>query len=85
MPINRKELIQKLKKLSYEQFYILLNEAELEDEEKWLLRYAIREDRMVINTCCKLHISETKYHKTLSLALVKVYYTIKFLYKNGQL
>lgn len=56
----------------------LFEKAELEENEKWLLRYAYIDERMVLNTCAKLNISESTYHRLLPVALIKIYYTLKF-------
>ena len=56
----------------------LFEKAELEDIEKDLLKYAYIKERMVLNTCAKLNISESTYHRLLPIALVKIYYTLKF-------
>lgn len=56
----------------------LFEKAELDETERWLLKYAYIDERMVLNTCAKLHISESKYHRMLPVALTKVYYTLKF-------
>ena len=76
--MNNQEVKKKLKQMSKSDLKALFEKAELEDIEKWLLRYAYIEERMVLNTCMKLGLSESTYHKILSIALVKVYYTLKF-------
>lgn len=76
--MNNQEVKKKLKQMSKSDLKALFKKAELEDIEKWLLRYAYIEERMVLNTCMKLGLSESTYHKILSIALVKVYYTLKF-------
>ena len=76
--MNNQEVKKKLKQMSKTDLKALFEKAELEDIEKWLLRYAYIEERMVLNTCMKLGLSESTYHKILSIALVKVYYTLKF-------
>lgn len=76
--MNNQEVKKKLKQMNKSDLKALFEKAELEDIEKWLLRYAYIEERMVLNTCMKLGLSESTYHKILSIALVKVYYTLKF-------
>lgn len=76
--MNNQEVKKKLKQMSKSDLKALFEKAELEDIEKWLLRYAYIEERMVLNTYMKLGLSESTYHKILSIALVKVYYTLKF-------
>lgn len=76
--MNNQEVKKTLKQMSKSDLKALFEKAELEDIEKWLLRYAYIEERMVLNTCMKLGLSESTYHKILSIALVKVYYTLKF-------
>lgn len=76
--MNKQEVKRKLKEMSKPDLRVLFEKAELEDIEKWLLKYAYIEERMVLNTCMKLGVSESTYHKILDIALVKVYYTLKF-------
>lgn len=56
----------------------LFDKAELEETERWLLKYAYIDERLVLNTCAKLSISESTYHRMLQIALTKIYYTLKF-------
>ena len=56
----------------------LFEKAELEEDEKWLLKYAYIDERLVLNTCAKLNISESTYYRILPIALIKIYYTLKF-------
>ena len=76
--MNFKELKHQLKAMSKSQLRHLFELAELEETEKYLLKYAYIDERMVINTCLKLNISESTYHRLLPIALTKVYYTLKF-------
>ena len=71
-------LKRKLKSMPSYELRILLDRAELDETEKWLLRYAFIDNRQVKNTCIKLNISESTYHRMLPVALTKVYYTLKF-------
>ena len=56
----------------------LFEKAELEETERWLLKYAYIDERLVLNTCAKLSISESTYYRMLPIALIKIYYTLKF-------
>ena len=76
--MNFKELKHQLKAMSKSQLRHLFELAELEETEKWLLKYAYIDERLVLNTCAKLNISESTYHRLLPIALTKVYYTLKF-------
>lgn len=76
--MNFQPLKHKLKQMTKPELRALFEKAELEENEKWLLRYAYVEERLVPNTCAKLHISESTYHRILPIALLKVYYTLKF-------
>lgn len=76
--MNTQELKRKLKNMNKSELRLLFEKAELEETEKWLLRYAYIDERLVLNTCAKLNISESTYHRMLPIALVKIYYTLKF-------
>lgn len=76
--MNRHDIKIKLKEMSASELRALFEKAELEETEKWLLRYAYIDERMVLNTCAKLNISESTYHRLLPVALIKIYYTLKF-------
>lgn len=76
--MNRRDIKIKLKEMSKSELRELFERAELEETEKWLLRYAYINERMVLNTCAKLNISESTYHRLLPVALIKIYYTLKF-------
>ena len=67
---------QYLKLLSKDQLRLLFKNTDLTEDEYWLLTYAFIERRMVVNTCRKLHIQETKYHTMQNEALIKIKYTI---------
>ena len=75
--MNRHDIKIKLKKMSASELRALFEKAELEEEEKWLLKYYL-DDKMVLNTCRKLNMSESRYHRMLPVALTKVHYTLKF-------
>ena len=62
--MNRHDIKIKLKEMSASELRALFEKAELEEEEKWLLKYYL-DDKMVLNTCRKV-------------ALTKVHYTLKF-------
>lgn len=76
--MNHQNIKKKLKEMSKAELRALFEKAELEETEKWLLRYAYIDERMVLNTCAKLNISESTYHRLLPIALIKIYYTLKF-------
>lgn len=76
--MNHQEIKTKLRKMSKLELRELFEKAELEEIEKDLLKYAYIEERMVLNTCAKLSVSESTYHRILSMALIKIYYTLKF-------
>lgn len=76
--MNHQNIKKKLREMSKAELRALFEKAELEETEKWLLRYAYIDERLVLNTCAKLNISESTYHRMLPIALVKIYYTLKF-------
>ena len=76
--MNHQDIKKKLKEMSKSELRALFEKAELEETEKWLLKYAYIDERLVLNTCAKLNISESTYHRLLPIALTKVYYTLKF-------
>ena len=76
--MDQKSIKKILKGMSKAKLKSLFEKAELDETEKWLLRYAYIEERMVLNTCAKLNISESTYHRILPVALIKIYYTLKF-------
>lgn len=76
--MNHQNIKKRLKSMSKSELRALFEKAELEEIEKWLLRYAYIDERLVLNTCAKLNISESTYHRMLPIALVKIYYTLKF-------
>lgn len=76
--MNHQNIKKKLREMSKAELRALFEKAELEESEKWLLRYAYIDERLVLNTCAKLNISESTYHRMLPIALVKIYYTLKF-------
>ena len=76
--MNHQNIKKKLREMSKAELRELFEKAELEEIEKDLLKYAYIYERMVLNTCAKLNISESTYHRMLPIALVKIYYTLKF-------
>jgi len=76
--MNHQNIKKKLREMSKAELRDLFEKAELEEIEKDLLKYAYIYERMVLNTCAKLNISESTYHRMLPIALVKIYYTLKF-------
>ena len=65
-----------LKTLSKEEIKVLVKHPDLTEIEKWLIYYTFGEDRMVVNTCRKLAISEAQYYIIQNLALTKLYYIL---------
>ena len=76
--MNHQDIKKKLKEMTKPELRALFENAELEETEKWLLKYAYIDERYVLNTCAKLNISESTYHRLLPIALTKIYYTLKF-------
>ena len=54
----------------------LVQHPDLTEIEQWLIYYTYGEDRMVINTCYKLSISERQFHFMRDIALTKLYYIL---------
>ena len=52
----------------------LVEHPDFTNIEKWLIYYCYGEDRMVVNTCRKLAISESEYRLFHKMALLKLYY-----------
>lgn len=76
--MNHQDIKKKLKEMSKSELRALFEKAELDNTERWLLKYAFIDERYVLNTCAKLNISESTYHRLLPIALTKIYYTLKF-------
>ena len=76
--MNHQNIKKKLKEMTKPELRALFEKAELDNTERWLLKYAFIDERYVLNTCAKLSISESTYHRLLPIALTKVYYTLKF-------
>lgn len=76
--MNYQFIKKRLKSMSKSELRLLFDKAELEETEKWLLKYVYIDERLVLNTCAKLSISESTYHRILPIALTKIYYTLKF-------
>ena len=66
---NKTELKEKIKNI--------INHPDLTEEERWLIYYTYGEERMVLNTCYKLHVSERQFHNIKDIALTKLYYILK--------
>lgn len=54
----------------------IVKHPDLTDTERWLIYYTYGEERMVINTCYKLNISERQFHNIKDIALTKLYYIL---------
>ena len=76
--MDLKAFKKKLKSMSSVELKELMNKSNLTDLEYWLIKYAYIDERLVLNTCAKLNISESTYHRMLPMALIKIYYTLKF-------
>ena len=76
--MNHQNIKTKLREMSKSELRALFEKAELDNTERWLLKYAFIDERYVLNICAKLSISESTYHRLLPIALTKVYYTLKF-------
>ena len=76
--MDLKAFKKKLKSMSSVELKELMNKANLTEFEYWLIKYAFIDERYVLNTCAKLSISESTYHRLLPIALTKIYYTLKF-------
>ena len=72
----RNKVKQYLKTKTKEEIKQIVSHPDLTNIEKWLIYYTYGEDRMVINTCFKLNISERQYHNIKDIALTKLYYII---------
>ena len=55
----------------------IIKHSDLTDDERWIIYYTFAKNRMVLNTCAKLYISESKFHKIKDLALTKLYYILQ--------
>ena len=51
---------------------LALAEEELSEDEYWIFRYSIIEDRYLANICEKLAIGKTKYKEVKNIMLAKV-------------
>ena len=76
--MNHQNIKTKLREMSKSELRALFEKAELDNTERWLLKYAFIDERYVLNTCAKLSISESTYYRMLPIALTKIYYTLKF-------
>jgi hypothetical protein len=65
-----------LKTLSKDEIKKLVEHPDLTEIEKWLIYYTYGENRMVVNTCRKLGLSDAQYYITQNLALTKLYYIL---------
>jgi DNA-directed RNA polymerase specialized sigma subunit len=71
-----KSVKKHLKTLSREEIKQAINHPDITEIEKWLIYYTYAENRMVINTCYKLGLSEAQFHITQKIALTKLYYIL---------
>ena len=66
---------EELRAMPYADYIKLVELAELEEEERLLIKYAVREKCLVDNICLKLFMDRATYFRKLPIALVKLYYT----------
>lgn len=52
----------------------LLDHPDFTEQERWVICYTFGENRMVVNTCMKLYLSQSQFHKIQNTALLKLYY-----------
>ena len=72
----RNKVKQYLKTKTREEIKQIVKHPDLTEIERWLIYYTYGEDRMVINTCYKLNISERQFHNIKDIALTKLYYIL---------
>lgn len=65
-----------LKTKSESEIKEIIEHPDLTEDEKWIIFYTFAKDRMVLNTCMKLYISERQYHILKDQALIKLYYIL---------
>ena len=65
---NKTELKEKVKSI--------VKHPDLTEEEKWLVYYTYGEERMVLNTCNKLSMSERRFYMVRDIAFIKLYYIL---------
>ena len=65
-----------LKTKSESEIKEIIQHQDLTEDEKWIIFYTFAKDRMVLNTCMKLNISERQYHILKDQALIKLYYIL---------
>ena len=66
-----------LKTLSPDKIEEISRHPDLTDLEHWILYYTYAKQRLVVNTCMKLNISERQFFILLSEALTKLYYILE--------
>lgn len=54
----------------------IVKHPDLTEEEKWIIFYTFAEERLILNTCMKLNMSERRYHILKDQALIKLYYIL---------
>ena len=72
----RNKVKQYLKTKNRAEIKEIVKHPDLTETERWLIYYTYGEDRMVLNTCCKLSISERQFHNIKDIALTKLYYIL---------
>ena len=54
----------------------IIKHPDLTNDERWIIFYTFAKDRLVLNTCMKLNISERQYYIIKDQALIKLYYIL---------
>lgn len=65
-----------LKSKSEEEISEIIKHPDLTEDERWIIYYTFAKDRLVLNTCMKLHMSERQYYIVKDQALIKLYYIL---------
>lgn len=73
----RNKVKQYLKTKNRAEIKEIVKHPDLTETERWLIYYTYGEDRMVLNTCYKLNISERQFHNIKDIALTKLYYILQ--------
>lgn len=78
MTIGMKNKVKKYLKTKTEaEISEIVKHPDLTNDERWIIFYTFAKDRLVLNTCMKLNISERQYHIIKDQALIKLYYILQ--------
>ena len=69
----KRELLNK----TTEEIENIITHPDLTHDERWLIYHIYGKQRMVVNVCHKLHMSEPQFYITQKLALTKLYYILE--------